>query len=194
MNGDPTKAEDQKQYPTKHDGSAGAPGPSLYPSSGRPAFSLDTQTEAVFADHWFFEQYIPTWVAAGARSDTDPRSVLDYWCVPMHAANPNMNRWLTTEEEVLGLLSDNQTPLKAKHYSHTEVLDQHMTFYNDCAASIDVIWSRRRADEVQIDRRAVHFEIRSVDGGWQHLLTQPGIYLALNRVCHLFCLVCRQSP
>jgi hypothetical protein len=49
----------------------------------------DTQTHAVFDEirDWFFEGYLPTWVAAGAGSETDPRSVLDYWGVPMHAAN-----------------------------------------------------------------------------------------------------------
>ena len=129
----------------------------------------DTRTQAVFDEirDWFFEGYIPTWVTAGAESEADPRSVLDYWGVPMHAANPNMNRWLMTEEEVLGLLSEIQKPLKTKRYSHTKVLDRHITFYNDSAASIDVIWSRRHADEVEIERRAVHFEIRSVDSGWR---------------------------
>jgi hypothetical protein len=49
----------------------------------------DTQTQAVFDEtrDWFFEGYLPTWVTAGAESEADPRSVLDYWGVPMHAAN-----------------------------------------------------------------------------------------------------------
>src|SRR4029077_17969745 len=38
----------------------------------------DTQTQAVFDEirDWFFEGYVPTWVAAGAGSEADPRSVI----------------------------------------------------------------------------------------------------------------------
>ena len=77
---------------------------------------------------------------------------------------PNQTRWLSTEEQVLGLLSAVQTPLKKHHYTHTDVLDRRMTFYCETAASIDAIWSRCNADDVEIERLACHFEIRSVDG------------------------------
>ena len=147
----------------------------------------DTQTQAVFDEirDWFFEGYVPTWVAAGAGTKADPRSVLDYWGVPMHAANPETNRWLMTEEEVLGLLSEIQKPLKTQRYSHTKVLDRHMTFYHDSAASADVIWSRRRADEVEIERRAVHFEIRAVDSGWR-IISLASLHTDKTRLADVF--------
>jgi hypothetical protein len=130
---------------------------------------IDRQTDAMFEDiqNWFFQKYLPTWIAIGVGSHPDPRKVLDYWGVPMHAASPNLNRWFSTEEEVLGLLSAVQTPLKEQQYSHTNALDRLVTLYNDAAASVDVIWSRRNADDAEIDRTAVHFEIRAVHGYWR---------------------------
>ena len=85
----------------------------------------------------------------------------------MHAATPKLNRWLTTEDQVLGLLSAIQTPLKEQHYSHSNALDRRTTVYNHAAASVDVIWSRRNPGDVEIERVAAHFEIRSVDGHWR---------------------------
>ena len=48
---------------------------------------IDQQTDVGFEaiQNWFFEKYIPTWVTAGGDSHGDPRKVLDYWGVPMHA-------------------------------------------------------------------------------------------------------------
>jgi hypothetical protein len=131
---------------------------------------IDQLSDAVVEgiENWFFEKYLPSWVTVGADSHGDSRKVLDYWGVPMHAVAlgtpPNQTRWLSTEEQVLGLLSAVQTPLKEQHYTHTNILDRRMTFYSDAAASIDVIWSRRNGDDAEIGRVAVHFVIRSVDG------------------------------
>jgi phenylpyruvate tautomerase PptA (4-oxalocrotonate tautomerase family) len=41
---------------------------------------------------WFFCQYVAKWVSIGASKDGDPRAILQYWGVPMHASSPNMNR------------------------------------------------------------------------------------------------------
>ena len=116
---------------------------------------------------WFFDDYLPTWVAAGAGPIGDPKLVLAYWGVPLHAASVNMHRWLMTDQEVLGLLDANQAPLRAAKYTHTQVLDQRIVVYNKAAGSVDVIWSRRRADESEIERRAVHFELRHDGPGWR---------------------------
>jgi hypothetical protein len=78
--------------------------------------------------NWFFEKYIPTWVAAGGDSHGDPRKVLDYWGVPMHATvlvtPPNQTRWLSTKEQVLGLLCAIQTPLTEFH-AHQRARSPH---------------------------------------------------------------------
>jgi hypothetical protein len=141
----------------------------------------------VFDDiqNWFFQKYLPTWIAAGADSHADPRKVLDYWGVPMHVVDSNLNRWLSTEEQVLGLLSAMQTPLKEQHYSHTNALDRRMTLYNDAAASVDVIWSRRNTGDVEIERKAAHFEIRSVDGHWR-IISVVGIPTDKERLTDVF--------
>jgi hypothetical protein len=116
---------------------------------------------------WFFDQYLTKWVSIGASKDGDPRAILQYWGVPMHASSPNMNRWLMTDDDVLTLLSANQKPLQASQYTHTEVLDSAITAFNNKSGSVDAIWSRRRQDESEIERRAVHFEVRRTELGWR---------------------------
>ena len=65
--------------------------------------TVDQQMDAVVEDveNWLFKKYLPTWASVGADSDADPRKVLDYWGVPMHAATPKLNQWLATEDQVL---------------------------------------------------------------------------------------------
>jgi hypothetical protein len=116
---------------------------------------------------WFFGQYVAKWVSIGASKDGDPRAIFQYWGVPMYASSPNMNRWLMTDDDVLSLLSANQKPLQAANYTHTEVLDSAITAFNNKSGSVDAIWSRRRRDESEIERRAVHFEVRRTELGWR---------------------------
>jgi hypothetical protein len=117
--------------------------------------------------HWFFDIYMPTWVEHGARGDGNDEMILDYWGVPLHAASVNMTRCLTTGDEVMGLLRANQEPLQAESYTHTVVLDRRSVGFNHNAGAIDTIWSRRAADESEIERRAVHFEIHRTPSGWR---------------------------
>jgi hypothetical protein len=116
---------------------------------------------------WFFNIYLPTWVAKGADPNAAPEFILDYWGAPLHAASVNMTNCLMTPADVVGLLQANQLPLKAQNYTHTVVLDRKVLGYNHNAGSIDVIWSRRRADESEIERRAVHFGIHRTAHGWR---------------------------
>ena len=131
--------------------------------------SLRVSEDPVVAEirTWFFDQYLTKWVSIGASKDGDPRAILQYWGVPMHASSPNMNRWLMADDDVLSLLSANQKPLQAANYTHTEVLDGAITAFNNKSGSVDAIWSRRREDESEIERRAVHFEVRRTELGWR---------------------------
>jgi hypothetical protein len=129
---------------------------------------LNTPVHSTSAEiyHWFFDVYLPEWVRVGASADGDPRKILLFWGTPMHAASVNMTRWLITDEQVLDLLAANHKPLKASGYTHTNVLDREVVAYNTNAGSVDVIWSRCNGD-VELERRAVHFEIHRTDAGWR---------------------------
>lgn len=118
-------------------------------------------------DRWFFGDYLPKWVAIGANVHADPEEILNYWGVPMHVASVHMSGWLLTTEAVLSLLEANHAPLRAAGYTNTRALEGAITVYNDNAAAVDVIWSRRRADATEIERLAVHFEIHRTDDGWR---------------------------
>jgi len=72
-----------------------------------------------------------------------------------------------TDDGVLELLGANQKPLQAANYTHTTVLDSLITAFNNDAGAVEAIWSRRRKDESEIERRAVHFEVRRTDLGWR---------------------------
>ncbi|WP_068053266.1 DUF6841 family protein [Nocardia xishanensis] len=50
--------------------------------------------------------------------------------------------------------------------------DRRVTVYNAVGATIEVIWSRRRADESEIRRWAVHFEVAKSVAGWRVIAVQ----------------------
>jgi len=129
--------------------------------------SQDSRTAVREMNDWFFNIYLPTWVGLGASKTVGSEVILEYWGIPLHAASVNMTKCLMTGDEVIGLLHANQDPLQVQNYTHTEVLDRKVLGYNHNAGSIDVIWSRRRADESEIERRAVHFEIHRTGSGWR---------------------------
>lgn len=70
-------------------------------------------------------------------------------------------------EAVTEFLGDMQARLRADGYTHTVVLDQSVRVYHRNGAAIEVIWSRRRGDEAEIERVAVHFEAIRTDQGWR---------------------------
>lgn len=129
--------------------------------------SQTSRTAVREMNEWFFDIYLPTWVGLGASKTVGSSVILDYWGVPLHAASVNMTKCLLTGDEVIALFRANQDPLKAQNYTHTAVLDRKVLGYNQNAGSIDVIWSRRRADESEIERRAAHFEIHRTSDGWR---------------------------
>ncbi|MEV7185679.1 hypothetical protein [Kitasatospora sp. NPDC093102] len=118
--------------------------------------------------HWFFEDYLPTWVGVGSGEiPRGPEFILDYWAVPLHNSSPESREWLLDGEAVIGLLERNQAPLRAQGYAYTAVPDRKVTVYHDAGAAIEVIWSRRRADHGEIERLAAHFEISREPAGWR---------------------------
>jgi hypothetical protein len=122
----------------------------------------DTYTEI---SNWFFEYYLPRWVAA-METSTDASFVTDYWAAPLWVGDDSGPVTLaTTAEDVTAWFKATFDRLKAAGYTHTAVPDSRVTVFNKHAGAIDVIWSRRRADESEIERLAVHFVIaRRSDG------------------------------
>jgi hypothetical protein len=126
-----------------------------------------TQTRAEVTD-WFFEDYLPRWVSASSgATDESPEFILDYWGVPMHVSLPDKSTWFLDAKGVLSFLEMNRAPLKAAGYTHTVVPDSRVFVYNIVGAAVEVIWSRRRADDSEIQRWAVHFEVAKSDQGWR---------------------------
>ena len=120
---------------------------------------------------WFFDKYIPHWMSVGSgRSKEGPEFILEYWGTPMFASGTGwINRWLMTDDDVVEFLKYNHEALKGSDYHHTVVPDKRVHVYNDNSASIEVIWSRRKEDETELERVAVNFLCARVDGKWKAL-------------------------
>lgn len=117
---------------------------------------------------WFFEDYLPRWVAVAAgTSDEGPEFIHDYWGTPLHVTGLEQSFWCLDDASVRGFLDLNYAPLRESGYSHTVVPDRRVLVYNSVGAAIEVIWSRRRADETEIQRWAVQFSVAKSDRGWR---------------------------
>jgi hypothetical protein len=117
---------------------------------------------------WFFEDYLPRWVAAAAGSSADgPEFIHGYWGTPMHVTALDQSFWRLDDASVRGFLEQNYAPLREAGYSHTVVPDRRVFVYNTAGAAIEVIWSRRAADETEIQRWATHFELARSAAGWR---------------------------
>jgi hypothetical protein len=117
---------------------------------------------------WFFEDYLPKWVAVAAgTSPAGLEFILGYWDTPLHLTGQDQAFWCLDDASVVHLLDLSQTPLRESGYSHTTVLDRRVFAYNSVGAAIEVIFSRRRADETEVQRGAVHFEVAKSTRGWR---------------------------
>ncbi|BBZ36518.1 MBL fold metallo-hydrolase [Mycolicibacterium confluentis] len=118
--------------------------------------------------HWFFDDYLPTWVRACAGTTVNgPEFILDYWSAPLSWTTDEGAWWFQDKADVVALIHELHGRLRAAGYTHTVVPERKVTVYNDSGAAIDVIWSRRRADDTEIKRVAVHFELVRGPHGWR---------------------------
>lgn len=130
---------------------------------------VDTDAQQTRDDvtRWFFKEYLGTWITAGATG-ASPTFITDYWSAPLWVSVPGMTPGaLPDDAAVVGFLDGMQTRLRAAGYTHTVVPDRRVTAFNDRSATIEVIWSRRRADESEVERLAVHFAVVRRDEGWR---------------------------
>ena len=117
---------------------------------------------------WFFDDYFPTWVGVGSCAIAQsPEFILDYWGVPLHYSTPGGSEWLLDAAGVVGLLDRIHARLRVQGYSYTAIPDRRVSVYHVDGAAIEVIWSRCRADNSEIERHAVHFEVSRGSEGWR---------------------------
>jgi hypothetical protein len=117
---------------------------------------------------WFFDDYLPLWVGVGSgRIARGPGFILDYWGVPLHYGTSDGGEWLLDAAGVVRVLDRNHGRLRAQGYSYAAVPDRKVTVYHDAGAAIEVIWSRCRPDDSEIERLAVHFEVARGSAGWR---------------------------
>jgi len=123
--------------------------------------------------HWFFDDYLTTWIGVGAGMIArGPEFILDYWSAPLNWSDDQSSRWLLDTPSVVGLLDALQTRLRAEGYADTAVPDRRVTVYHDNGAAIEVIWSRLRTDGTEIERLAAHFEVARGPEGWRIISIQ----------------------
>lgn len=84
----------------------------------------------------------------------------------MHVTGLDQSFWCLDDASLLGLLELNYAPLRESGYSHTVVPDRRIFVYSEVGAAIEVILSRRRADESVIQRAATHFEVAKSEQRW----------------------------
>jgi glyoxylase-like metal-dependent hydrolase (beta-lactamase superfamily II) len=135
--------------------------------------------------HWFFDDYLATWIGVGAGTIArGPDFILDYWSVPLNWSDDEGSRWFLDGPAVVALLDALQTRLRAEGYGDTTVPDFRVKAYHNNGAAIEVIWSRRRTDGSEIERLAVHFEIARGPEGWRIISIQakPTASDSLNTV------------
>jgi len=138
---------------------------SQIPNTAAPAPLAAAHAEVVA---WFFDDYLERWVAASSGASGDgPEFILNYWGVPMSVTTPREAVWLLDPEAVIGFLTRNQEPLRAEGYTHTVTPDHRVMVYSPIGAAVEVILSRRRGDESEIQRLAVHFEVVRGAEGWR---------------------------
>lgn len=130
--------------------------------------SIDRSAVEEEVTHWFFEEYLTTWVNAGSGVGEDDSSFISrYWGHPLHVCSDGVQEHKLDKEDVVAFLDAMHKRLKSSGYKSTKVLDRRVKVYNPRGAGIEVIWSRRREDASEIERIAVHFEVSKLQGTWR---------------------------
>jgi len=146
---------------------------------------LPEQTIDEEVRHWFFDDYLATWIGVGAGTiERGPEFILDYWSAPLNWSDGEGSQWFLDGQAVVAQLDALQTRLRAEGYADTTVPDFRVTVYHDNGAAIEVIWSRRRTDGSEIERLAAHFEVARGSEGWRIISIQakPTTSGSLNAV------------
>ena len=116
---------------------------------------------------WFFEDYLPRWVAAGAGTSAEgPEFILNYWSTPMHVTGLDQSFWCLDDASLLGLLELNYAPCASRGTAAP---------WCRTAGSSSTARSGRRsrsscragAPMSEIQRAATHFEVAKSEQRWR---------------------------
>ena len=129
-------------------------GPVWYTAVALLPEPLATPRSVTRSTHWFFDDYLATWIGVGAGTiKRGPEFILDYWSAPLHWSDDTRSIggfWM--DRPWWASSSDLHSRLRDEGYAHTAVPDQTVRVYHDNGAAIEVIWSRQRADGTEIER------------------------------------------
>ena len=101
-------------------------------------------------------EYVDAFAACG-RGESDARSLLSYWGVPLLLATDEGFFPLTTEDQVVEAAQQQIDRLRAAGYDHSDVLGFHVTRLNATSALYRGEFSWRRRDGDEIGRPTVTF-------------------------------------
>ncbi|BCN40388.1 hypothetical protein ALDI51_37070 [Alicycliphilus denitrificans] len=122
---------------------------------------------------WFFNDYLPAWITAGAGTSGDDSSfIAKYWGHPLHISSDAFCGCKQTGQEVVDFLHAMHVRLRGEGYTHTLVPDKRVKVLSRRGGCIEVIWSRCRADGSEIERILVHFHVVKREMGWRVLAYQ----------------------
>jgi NTF2-like protein (DUF6841) len=99
---------------------------------------------------WFGE-YVEAFTACG-RGESETRSLLAYYGVPLLLATDDGFIALTTEDQVVGAAQQQIDGMRAAAYDHSDILGSEVTVLNATSALYRQEFSRRRADGDEISR------------------------------------------
>lgn len=125
----------------------------------QPSTRLELDETYAEITNWFFDNYLPRWITA-LETANDASFITGYWAAPLWVGDESGPVTLASSaDDVTTWFKATFDRLKAAGYTHTEVVDRRVSVFNKHGGAIDVIWSRCRADESEIERLAVHFVI-----------------------------------
>jgi hypothetical protein len=104
----------------------------------------------------WFGDYVGVFEACG-RGESDARSLLAYYGVPLLLATDDGFIALTTEDQVVGAVQQHIDGMRAAAYDHSEILGSDVTVLNATSALYRQEFSRRRADGDEISRLTVTY-------------------------------------
>jgi hypothetical protein len=107
----------------------------------------------------WFDDYLNAFAALGRGEVDDPRSVLDYYAVPLLLTTDDAALALTTEAEVVAALRRQIVGLRNAGYDRSETITSELSVLNARTALYAAEYSRRRADGSEIGRLAATYLI-----------------------------------